>query len=1048
MLNSATGWMTKNSVAANLLMFLFIVGGFMLANNVRQEVFPEMEVDTVSVQVIYQGASPSEVEQGILLAVEDAVIDITGVKRITSQASEGSGSVSIELLPETDKAGALLNIKNAVDAIRSFPELIETPIVSLQEIKRKVVSLVVYGEQEESHLRELAETVRSELQAKADITLVELSAVKPLEISIEISQATLRAYNLTLADVAQIIRTSSLDRAGGSVKTRAGEVLIRTQDRKNTAIEFAQIPIVANVDGSFLRLGDIAQLNDGFEEKDIEFYFNAKPAIRMEIYSIDNETPKSISDSVKAYIDKKSLSLPAGTELAIFDDQSEVFDARMQMLIKNAAMGLVLVLIILSLFLDPKLAFWVMLGLPISILGSFLFFDGLGATLNMVSMFAFIITLGVVVDDALIVGESIHNERAKGLSNLDAAIAGTKAMSSPILFAVLTNIAAFMPLFFIPGMMGDMLSQIPAVVIAVLTVSLIESLLILPAHMAHSTENKGFWKQLARPQKSFSAWLHQFTEQRFSPIVKLAIAHRYSTLATGILILMLSIGLVRGGYIMFNLMPKIDSDTISVQASLPYGTPMSESQRVHDILVKSVQQTMEKFGGEDISKGIFSTIGATVSSSSVSSASGSHEIGVIISLIDGEQRDFSGVEFANTWRELSGEISGLEKIKFSGERGFGGKGEEIQIELTHQSDQVAQAAAKRLAELLAEYDGVIDINDGFERGKTQLDLALTPQARSLGISSNELANQVRNGFFGTEVLRQQRGRHEIKVMVRLPLIERSSLDTLANMTIHTVAGGEIPLAQAATIKQGYAFTTIKRTQGSRVIPVTAGIDDNRANLSIVMTQLEEQTLPALQLEFPGLFYSFEGQDNDRQESMSAMAQGMIGALLAIYGLLAIPFKSYFQPLIVMVSIPFGIVGAILGHMAMGFDLSLPSLIGIIALSGVVINDSLVLVVTANQYRDEEGLSAYQAAVKASTRRLRPILLTTLTTFFGLMPMLMETSMQARFLIPMAISIAFGLLFATLIILLIVPSVYMVLEDIATKLRFTRVDSNVTEISNA
>ncbi len=1035
MLNAATKWMTKNSVAANLLMFLFIVGGLVLANNVRQEVFPEIEMDTVNVQVTYQGASPSEVEQGILLAVEDAVKDVAGIKRITSEASEGSGRVSIELLSKDNRASVLLNIKNSVDAIRSFPDEIETPVVSLQVLKRKIVSLIVYGDQSESNLRELAETVRIELQGRKDISLVELAAVKALEISIEIPQSTLRAYNLTLDTVAQIIRNNALDLAGGSVKTNAGEVLIRTQDRKDQGSDFANIPIVANANGSYVRLGDLAQIKDAFEEQDIEFYYNSKPAIRMEIYSIGSETPESISQSVKSYIQEKSQRLPQGTELAIFDDQSEAFAARMEMLVKNAALGLILVLVILALFLDPKLAFWVMLGLPVSILGSFLFFGTLGATLNMVSMFAFIITLGVVVDDALIIGESIHHERAKGMSNLDAAIKGTKAMSGPILFAVLTNIAAFMPLFFIPGTMGDIMSQIPAVVVAVLTVSLIECLLILPAHMAHSKESTGVWKTLGRPQKHISKWLTEFTEQRFSPVVKFAIKHRYSTIASGVFILILSIGMVRGGYILFNIMPKIDSDIISVQATLPYGSPLSDSKHVHAILVESAQKTIEQYGGNKIVRGVFSTIGANVSQQNVTAASGGHEVGVIISLIDGSERDFSGTQFAKSWREMTGEIAGLEKITFSGERGFGGAGAEIQVELIHQSDQVAQEAAAKLAAILSGYDGIIDINDGFERGKPQLDLALTPQARSLGVTSNELARQVRAAFFGSEVLRQQRGRNEVKVMVRLPLSERSTLDTVSNMTVQTADGGEFPLGQAATVKMGYAFTNIKRTGGSRVVPVTAGIDDSRANLTIVMAEIKDKILPALLQQYPGLSYSFEGQNNDRQESMQAMAQGMMAALLAIYALLAIPFKSYSQPLIVMLSIPFGVVGAILGHMLMGFDLSLPSIIGIIALSGVVINDSLVLVVTANQFRDEEKLPAANAAVKASIRRLRPILLTTLTTFFGLVPMLMETSMQARFLIPMAISIAFGLLFATVIILFIVPSVYMVLEDIKIKLKF-------------
>ena len=1035
---STTEWMARNGVASNLLMLVFVVGGLFILGGIRQEVFPSMEMAGIHIEIPYPGASPDDVEKGVLLVVEEVVQGIDGVKKVHSQAKEGVASLDIELYRSADKNDVSENIKNLVEAISSFPVEIEKPIVSIITQNTKVLTLMVYGDQSATHLRDLAEMLRAELQNKDGITQVTLSNPQALEISIEIPHHVLRGLNLTLNEVALLIRNNSRNISGGSLRTQAGEILVRTLSRKTRGGEFANIPIISNEDGVLVTLGDIAIINDGFYQADTESFYDGKPAIKLDIYGVGDETPISVATSVKDYIRETLPRLPSTVNLAIFEDQSVIFEERMDLLLKNALFGLVLVLLIIGLFIEPKLAFWVMLGLPVSFLGSFIFFDATNATINMISMFAFIITIGIVVDDAVIVGESIYNERKNGLSNLEASIKGVQLMAAPITFAVLTNIAAFMPMFFIPGPIGDVFKQVPAVVVSVLIVSLVETLYVLPAHLSHDSKPSKFWWTLSAPQRYFSAALETFGKEVFSPILSFAVRNRYSTIACGVAMLLICVGSVRGGYIQFSFIPKMDSDVITAQATLTYGAPMSESRRVREALVDAAQRVIdahERDDGEAISQGVFSMVGASIIGSTVNpKGGGSHEVSVIVSLVPGEARGFSGAAFAKEWRQLTGDIAGLEHLVFSGETSTGGAASAIQIELSHPSERIGNLAAEELAVKLARFEGVEDINDGFERGKPQFDFHVTQQARSLGLTDESLANQVRARFFGVEALRFQRDRSNVKVMVRLPEKDRNTLDTLDNMTIHTPGGGEIPFVQAAIANKSYSYAAIRRSGGTRIIPVTANVDESSANQNAIVNELQSRVMPDLVKKFPGLRYRFEGDSSAKNESLVALMKGLMLSLFFTYALLAIPFKSFSQPLIVMLSIPFGVVGAILGHYLLGYQLSISSLIGIVALSGVVINDSLVLVVTANSYRIENALSSHDAVIKAAVRRLRPILLTSLTTFFGLLPMLLETSLRSRFLIPMAISIGFGILFATLVILILVPSIYLVLEDVKTSLK--------------
>lgn len=1024
-------WMARNHVAANLVMLIIVCGGFIASTQVKQEVFPEFAIDVIVASVAYPGASPAEVEQGIILSIEDRVRGIDGVKKVTATARESSGSVIIELLTGTDSGKALQDVKNAVDSILSFPEEAERPIVSLVELRNQVLTLMVYGDQDEQTLRDFAEQIRDDLLQRPDITLVELGAVRPLEIAIEVPQRNLRAHNLTLGQIAREVREAAVELPAGGLKAAGGEILLRTQERRDYASQYADIPVASAPDGSRITVGDIAEITDGFEDWDFEAFYNNQRAIQVNVYRVAKETPQSVSASVHAYVDEIRPRLPEGVDLAIWNDFSEIYRDRMRLLLKNAFLGLSLVLLLLGLFLDPKLAFWVTLGIPISIMGAFLFMPLSGASINMISLFAFIITLGIIVDDAVVMGENIYEKRQRGLPFLQASIEGAREIAGPIIFAVLTNIVAFLPLMFVPGAAGNFFRNIPAVTIAVFSVSLIESLFVLPAHLSRQDKPSRFWHALNRPQLLFGRLLQAFIQRVYHPLLQAAVAYRYATLMTGIAALLLALGAVRGGHIQFSFMPRIDSDLVTAQATLPFGVPVDTSRRVQRQMLEAMQVAIDTHGGLDIVRGTYTQIGAALPSGGPNNRppglSGSHLAGVQVALVPADKRAVSSVEFANTWRQATGQIAGLESLAFKAESGFSSDAA-LDIQLTHRSREVLEAAAADLAGLLAEYAGVTDIDDGVSHGKPQLSLTVKPEARSLGINATDLARQLRGSFYGAEALRQQRGRNEVKVMVRLPEHERRTVHTIEQMVIRTAQGGEIPLIQAAAVDYGRAYTEIRRREGRRIIAVTADVDEDISNANAIVAALEQNELPFLMQKHPGLNYTLEGEQEWQTEALSAIGLGFVFALLAIYALLAVPFKSYIQPLIVMLSIPFGIIGAVIGHVLLGYELSMISLFGIIALAGVVINDALVLVVTANRFRDATQLPPLEAVCQAGLRRFRPILLTSLTTFFGLMPMIFETSMQARFLIPMAISIGFGILFATGIILLIVPAAYLILED--------------------
>lgn len=1010
-------WMARNPVVANLIMLAFIVGGLIAATRIKQEVFPDFELELIEVRVSYPGASPEEIESGILQAVEDAVRGVDQINDVYAVAREGVGSVTGEYDSGTDSMKIYQEVQQAIDRIRTLPEDAENPEVKIFNRSRDVLELIIYGDTDEWTLRNIAEDVRNQLRAYPNITEIEVEDSVGYELHISPRREVLRAYGLSLGDLARRISNASVQLPGGGIRTTQGEVLVRFDERRDYASEFARIPIITTSEGAALTLGEIADVSEGFAEIETVTSYQGVPSVNLEIFRVGDQKPSEISRDVKEALKLIEPSLPAGVHVLVEDDKSVMFDQRLTLLLKNAGLGLLLVLVLLGLFLELRLAFWVTVGIPVAFLGTLIFLPSMDVSLNMISMFAFIIALGIVVDDAIVVGEGIYAHREEGLSPTDAAIKGAKEMASPVGFSVMSNIVAFLPLLFIPGWMGKVWLAIPLVVAGVFVMSWIESVLILPSHIAalRAESSIRFIRWADRHQQQISRGLQRGINRFYSPFLLACLRRRYLVMASGVSVLILVVAYAASGRLGWTLMPNVEADEAYGTAGAPAGTPLEQLIRIRDEMEASARKVIEENGGTELATGIFSGING-------------NRISTRVYLTEPEKRPISTSGFAKLWREASGKISGTDWLRFEADRGGPGSGAALTVELSHPQINTLEKAGQALGKQLAMIDGVSDVDDGFNLGKEQLTFKMTTYGRSLGLTTSDVARQVRHSFYGAEAVRQMRGQHEIKVLVRLADDQRRSEFDLEQLMITTPSGKDVPLRQIASVERGRAFNSIQRRNGNRTMTVSAQVTPEE-NTNLVTNTLVREILPALQIDYPGLAYSFEGKQKQMRESFGALGTGFIFVLVIIYFLLAIPFRSYIQPFIVMFAIPFGIVGAVLGHSLMGFSLSVISLMGIIALAGVVVNDSLVMVVYANQKRSE-GQSPFNAMLAAGVRRFRPIILTTLTTFCGLAPMIFETSRQAQFMVPMAISLGYGLLFATAITLIIVPALYVIVDDIA------------------
>ncbi len=1019
-------WMVHNPVTANLIMVVCLIGGLMMASNIKKEVFPEFSLDMVTVTVPYPGASPEEVEKSIVQVIEENVRGLDGVKEVTAAANEGVGVVTVEMLVGYDIQKLTQDVKTEVDRIVTFPEEAEEPQVTQSSRKRQVLSIVLSADLSEKALRETAEQVRDRLLQEADITQVEISGHREYEISIEVPQDTLRRYNLTLPGIADIISRHALELPGGSMKTANGEIMVRMKERRDWGVEYENIPIVSNSDGTEVLLKDIAVIVDGFEDIDKFTTYNGKPALLVDVYRIGNETPLSVADATRKVISELLDTMPDGLEMIIWNDSSEMYRQRMDLLFRNGLIGLLLVAVLLSIFLEFRLAFWVSMGIPISFLGAMLFLPSFDITINMMTMFAFLVALGIVVDDAIVVGENVYHLHQDGMPFHKASIIGTRQVAIPVIFSVLTNIVAFLPMLFVPGFMGKIYRVFPVIITCIFLMSLVECLLILPSHLSHQkdTENKSM---LHKMQNSFSHWFVKCVRNIYGPFLNFVLRNRYLTILCCMIILALTLAFVSLGYISIVAFPSVDSEYARATVVMPYGCDVSETVRAKDIIEAKAREIIAANGGDKLSTGIVSVVNERVGEGS-GATSGSHVAKIYILLTAPEVRPLSTAQVSSLWRKATGEITGADYVRFESNVGGPGSGASLSVELSHRSMKTLETASSELAALLKEVESVSDVDDGFTPGKEQIDFTVKKECQALGFTAANIAQQVRSSYYGAQSLRQQRGRNEIKVMVRLPKEERNTLYSLESMIIRSpLTGIEVPLRDVVEVSRGRAYTSINHRDQNRVVTISADVPAE--NNTVVMNRLKTDLLPSLINKYPGLTYSFEGRQADLADSMEALQTGFLLALFVIYAMLAIPFKSYTQPIIIMTAIPFGIVGAVLGHIIMGYNLSVISMFGIVALAGVVVNDVIVLIDFANTTRRENpDCSCHDAILAAGIQRFRPIMLTTLTTFGGLAPMIFETSRQAKYLIPMALSLGYGILFSTAITLILAPSLYMMVDD--------------------
>ncbi|MBL0688944.1 MAG: efflux RND transporter permease subunit [Pseudoalteromonas sp.] len=1017
-------WFTKNHVAANLLLVTLLLSGlFSLSSKIPLEVFPSFETDMISVGVSLRGATPEDVEQGVTIRIEEAVQDLEGIKQIFSRSSEGSGSVTIEVENGYDPRELLADIKSRVDAINTFPGDAEKPIVALAERKREVIAVTVSSDYGEKETREYAETVRDQILRLPNVTQVELSGVRDYELAIEVSQDTLRQYNLSLAQISSAIANSSSDISAGNLKTEGGDVLISSKGQAYRKDEFASIVVKNQADGTIIRLGDIATIKDDFEETPVRTRFNGKQAAFIDVYRIGPQSAITVADDVKNYIEEQQATLPQGFKLSYWDDDSELVKSRIATLTSNALQGGILVLALLTLFLRPAIAFWVFIGIPVSFMGAFIAMPIFGVTLNIMSLFGFILVLGIVVDDAIVTGENVYTHLKTAESGEQAAILGTQEVATPVTFGVLTTVAAFLPLAFIEGARGALFAQIPVVVIPVLLFSLIESKFVLPAHLKYIKlrHQKGEPSKLEAIQQRFADGFESAILKYYQPILNTALRHKLATVSLFVGVFFIILTMITSGWTKFIFFPRIPSETVRVNLTLPTGTPFEVTNKYVIDMSEKAQQLQDKYRDPNTGESVILNILATTGGRGGASNSGA----VRFEITPAEQResDIGSRELASEWRDLIGVIPGAESLTFRAE--IGRSSDPIDVQLSGTSLTILQDVADNIKNRLATYPTVFDIADSMSDGKEELRIELTQQGLALGLNRVNVAGQVRNSFFGSQVQRIQRGRDDVRVMVRLPIDERRSVADLQNILISTPDGGSVPLSHVATLTAGQSPSTINRIDRYRTLNVTADIEKNNTNMTVLQADLA-QYLDELMQQYPGVDYKLEGEAKEQRESFGSLAWALVFVFFIIYALLAIPFKSYMQPIIVMSVIPFGMIGAVVGHWIMGMDLTIMSLLGMLALIGVVVNDSLVLVDFINKKRSEGG-DLIEAVKLAGASRFRPVMLTSLTTFIGLMPLLFEKATQAQFLIPMAVSLGFGIIFATFITLLLVPVNYMLME---------------------
>lgn len=1056
-------WCVANSRAMNIVVLAILLFGAVALLNLRRETFPAFKLEIILVSVPYPGASPAEIEDGVCRKIEEAITSVEGLKKVTSVAREGAGSVVCELHSNVRDVQKVLNeIEAAVDRITTFPELAERPEIQQVTFRDAAIRVAVLGgarmdERTEWDLREVAEEVRDDLLQLPSVSNVNLMG-RNYQIDVEIPEETLRAYNLTLAQVGDVVRRRNVEMPAGGIKTQTAEYLVRGKNKSLVGAEIAAVPVLTTPDGATLTVGDLGTVVDGFEDKESESLINGRPAVVLTVQKTQSEDVIQICREVKEYVKEKRL--PEGYEIVLWGDASRMVEERLDMLRENAVQGLVIVFVLLSLFLEIRLAFWVALGIPISILGAcgvMLFAD---QTLNMISMFAFLMVLGVVVDDAIVVGENIYSHRQKGKSPVRAAIDGVVEVAPSVAAAVATTIVCFMPMFFVSGVMGKFIRVMPLAIIACLLISLFESTIVFPCHLSH-VKNKPaapwilrvlgrilfgrrgsevvgrFFLDSLGLRRVASGWarvklvvdssLQSFLDRRYVPSLRFALRYPFLAYALTLFFLGVTWGVLLGGKTPFIVFPKVDSDFLDVSVEFPTGTPgdvtRAAVQQIEEAARKANDEIRERIG-MDVVTLVFRTVGAAENPARPEQMTGNHVGQVFLELLPAEKRNgvVTSDQFLQLWRKHAGEIPGLEKAPSFRSIVGGPSDQAIEFKLLSGNVEHLERAVERAKLKLAEFRGVFDVSDDSNPGSWELTLKIRPEAQSLGLTEAQLYQAVRANYYGEEVQRLQRGRHEVKLMVRYPEADRRRLDSLDGLYVRTPEGAEIPLLEVAEVSVERGYAEINRVDQVRSVTVTADVDEAVANAKEIVDHLKTNFIPDLLRDFPDLRVRWEGQAQQTEESFTSMKWGYLIALAVNFVLLTIEFRSYTQAVIIFLNIPLGTAGAVLGHLLWGMPLTMFSVFGMVALAGIVVNDSIVMVDWINRLV-RQGVPLEQALLRSGRARFRAILLTSLTTIGGLSPILFERSFQAQILIPMAITITFGLVSTTVWTLYLTPVMY-------------------------
>lgn len=1029
-------WFAANHVAANLLMILIIVAGLISASGIRKETNPELELNMIQVRVPYLGAAPQEVEEGVVIKIEEAIQDLPGIKRIRSNSREGIGNVTIEVKPEADLTQVLSDVKTRVDAISTFPALTEKPVIYKQEFNNPVVMIALNGDLTDLTRKALGNEIRDELSQLPSVNKINYFGDRPYEISIQVSERTLREYGLTMSEISQAIRNSSIDMPGGTIKSEGGDILLRTKGQVYTGQDFGALVLRTFPDGRRLTLKDIAEIDDGFVESDGYSRFNGQPTATLQVVAGSNQNEIETARAVKEYIAKKSETLPEGIRLDVWIDLPKYLEGGLARMQNNIISGAILVFVVLSLFLRMKVAFWVIVGLPVTFLGALWLMPTWPVTINTISLFGFIIVLGIVVDDAIIIGESAYTKIREDGHTLDNVIQGAHRVAIPATFGVLTTIAAFAPMMFIGGVVGPFFEAMAFVVILCLTFSLIESKLILPAHLVnahippvdeddlfHPQRVIGFFERIPRAflkvQRHVQHGLQSVIYDYYKPWLERAVDNRGLTLSIFSAILILTIGLMTSGIARVVVFPDFAQDFIQVNLEMQSGTAPHIRNAAADRVEGALLEINRKFVADNPdSLPIIQNIGVFTT--------GDTGARMFVEIPFTEDRPYEMKEVTQMWRDAVGEIPGMKELKFIAAGHIGG-GSPLSFKLSGSNYAALEGAAAELARELATYEGLFDVTNSAMSGSDEIKLTIKPEAEALGLTMSSLGRQVRQAFYGEEAQRIQRGKDELRVMVRYPIEERRSIADLENMRIRTPNGDEVPFNSVAEVSFGQGYSSISRLDRERTITVSSDLDPEQVEPQQIVRSMSEEYIPELLSRYPGVKYGLEGSSQDQVDFMSKIFMALIIAMFLIYALIAIPLRSYSQPLIIMSVIPFGAIGAVVGHIIMGRSISMFSLFGLIALAGVVVNDSLIMVDFINKAR-ARGVAIRDAVIQSGTARFRAIILTSFTTAAGLLPIMFESSPQAQAIIPTAISIGYGIIFATIITLFLIPALYLLQED--------------------